>query len=117
MKYTKDIRKTFQKYSLIILITLTLGYGMFRAYPLVAGPSIYVLYPQEGDIVASSTFEVSGRISRSKEITLQGKPITVDIDGTFRETVVSLKPYTLIVLTATDSYGKSVVKTLKVTPE
>lgn len=117
MKYTKDLRKTVQKYSFIILIALTVIYGLFRAYPLVAGPSITIFYPQEGDIVASSTFEVSGRVVRSKEITLQGKSITVDTDGTFRETIVSLRPYTLIVLTATDTYGKNTVKTLKVVPE
>jgi len=113
---TTDIRTTLKRYALIILVLLASLYGIFRAYPLLVGPSITIYYPYEGDTVASTTFEVSGKVLRSKEITLQGKSITIDTDGTFRETVVAYPPYTILVITATDSYGKTATKSLQVVP-
>lgn len=115
--YTRDLRSTFKRYALTILVLIACIYGIFRAYPLLIGPRITIYYPYNGDTVASTTFEVSGKAVRSKEITLQGKPITIDTDGTFRETVVAYQPYTVLVITATDSYGKTVAVTLKVTPK
>lgn len=89
---------------------------MFKAYPLVSGPSITIYNPHEGDIVASTTFEVSGKVSKVKEITLQGRPIPIGTDGHFAEILLAQKPYTILVITATDFYGKTITKTLRVAP-
>lgn len=96
---------------------LTIVYGIFRAYPLVAGPSITVYSPADGDYVASTTFEVSGQVKRANVITVQGKPITIDTEGHFSETLVAQTPYTILVLVATDSYGETVSETLRVIPQ
>lgn len=111
-----DLRKRLEMLFLGALALIALLYGGFRAYPLVAGPSIEVYSPQNGDYVASSTFEVSGQVKRANVITLQGRPITIDTDGHFRETLVAQKPYTILILVATDQYGESISKTIKVTP-
>lgn len=112
-----DLRKRLELILLGALVLVAVVYGAFRAYPLVAGPSISVYSPQDGDYVASSTFEVSGQVKRANVITLQGKPITVDTEGHFRETLVAQFPYTILVLVATDQYGESVSKTIRVVPD
>lgn len=117
MLYTYDVRTTIKKYSLVLLILIALGYAAFQAYPLLMGPTITIYYPHDGDIVSTSTFEISGRALRSKEITVQGRTISTDTDGTFRETLVAYPPYTIVVVTALDSYGKRVTKELKVLPK
>lgn len=114
---SSDLRSTVKRYALTLLVLTACIYGIFRAYPLLVGPRITIYYPYNGDTVASTTFEVSGKVLRSKEITLQGKSITIDTDGTFRETVVAYYPYTILVVTATDSYGKMVTTTFQVTPK
>lgn len=113
----EDTGKRIEKIFLGILVVLALAYGGFRAYPLILGPSLVVYYPNDGDIVASSSFEVSGRVSKVKEITIQGRPIAIDQDGHFKEILVAAPPYTILVLTATDFYGTSITKTVRVIPQ
>jgi hypothetical protein len=112
-----DLRKRLELAFLILLVVVALSYGAFRAYPLISGPSVTIYNPHDGDYVASSTFEVSGLVKRANVITLQGKPITVDTEGHFRETLVPQFPYTILVLEARDAYGETVTKTLKVIPQ
>lgn len=112
-----DLRKRLEFGALGLLIIITIGYGLFRAYPLVAGPSIIIFNPQDGDMVASSTFELSGQVKRANMITLQGRPITIDTDGYFSETLVPHAPYTILVLAATDAYGETITKTIRVIPQ
>lgn len=112
-----DLRKKLELYIIIGLVAVALIYGMFRAYPLISGPSVHIVAPLDGDTVASTTFQVSGIVKRANKITLQGKPITVDTDGRFVETLVTYYPYTILVVTATDGYGKTITKTITVTGE
>ncbi len=112
-----DLRRRIERTFIVLLCLVSVGYGIFRAYPLIAGPSITLYNPHNGDFVASSTFEVSGLVKRSASITLQGRPITVDTDGHFKETLVAQFPYTILVIEATDAYGASVTKTLRVIPQ
>ncbi|MCX6757008.1 MAG: hypothetical protein NTW35_02565 [Candidatus Nomurabacteria bacterium] len=111
-----DLRKQVEATLIIILLLLALFYGIFRAYPLLTGPNIKILNLTDGATVASTTFQVSGIVKRAKEITLQGKPITINDKGNFTETLVATYPYTILVLVATDKYGAVETKTLRVIP-
>lgn len=112
-----DIRKKAELYLLICLISVSLCYGIFRAYPLITGPKITIYNPHDGDIVSNKTFEVSGHVSRVKEITVQGRSIPIGTDGHFAEVLMAQAPYSVIVITATDFYGATITKTLRVVPE
>lgn len=112
-----DLRKRLEIIFVVTLVLVAIAYGIFRAYPLVAGPSITLYGLRDGDYVASTTFEVSGQVERAAVITLQGRPITIDTEGRFSETLVAQFPYTILVVEAKDAYGESVVKTIKVIPQ
>lgn len=101
----------------MLLFIIAVSYGFFRIYPLLRGPSITVYNPHDGDTVPNTIFEISGEVSPVKEITLQGRPIPVDESGHFTEILVAESPYTIIILTATDTHGKTITKTLSVTPK
>ncbi len=112
-----DLRKRIELYSVLLLITLSLGYGIFKLYPLLIGPKITIYSPKDWDTVASTTFEVSGHVSKVREITLQGRQIPIGTDGHFAELILAQKPYTVIVITATDFYNKTITKIIRVKPE
>ena len=112
-----DLRKKLEVYAIGALILISLLYGGFRAYPLIAGPKVVIYNPRDGDTVSSSTFEISGQVSRVKEITIQGRPIPIGTDGHFTEILTAQSPYTTLVITATDFYNVTVVKTLRVIPK
>lgn len=113
----ENATRKIEKILVGLLVIVALCYGGFRAYPLIKGPEITLYSPQEGDAVASSSFEVSGKVSKVREITLQGRPIPIDQDGHFKELLVASPPYTILVLTATDFYGNSITKTVSVIPQ
>lgn len=112
-----DPRKKIEIYLIGVLVFVSLVYGAFRAYPLIIGPSVTIYNPHDGDTVASTTFEISGQVSHVREITVQGRPIPIGTDGHFTEILMAQAPYSTLVITATDFYGKSITKTLRVIPE
>lgn len=112
-----DLRKKVEYYLIGTLVLISLLYGGYRAYPLIIGPRITIYNPQDGDTVASTTFELSGKVSRVKEITVQGRLIPIGTDGHFTEILVADAPYTILVISATDFYGAKVTKTLRVIPK
>jgi hypothetical protein len=112
-----DIRKKIETYFIVLLITLSLGYGAFRAYPLIVGPRITIYNPHDGDVVSTGTFELSGQAMRSKEVTINGRPIPIGTDGNFAEILTAQAPYSILVITATDFYGKTVTETVRVVPK
>jgi Glucodextranase, domain B len=111
-----DLRKKIELYALFVLLCIASIYGGFKIYPLFAGPSVIVNTPHDGDTVASSTFFISGTVKRVKEITIQGRPVPIDIDGHFTEVLVAEPPYTILVVHATDFYGATITKTIRVIP-
>jgi hypothetical protein len=113
----RTLRKILRNASLFLLIIVPSSYGLFRAHPLIVGPQITVISPQDGESVASTTFQISGTVKRSTAIYLQGKPITVNEKGAFTETLIAVPPYTILVLVATDKYGATTTKTLRVIPK
>ncbi len=112
-----DLRKQLEFYIFGILIITAVLYGSWRAYPLLVGPHINIITPQDGDTVASTTFQISGQVSRVKIIEIQGRPIPIDKEGNFTEVLVAQYPYTVIVINAVDFYDKTITKTLKVIPK
>ena len=113
---TDSIRNKITVWSLILLVIVVVGYGLFRIYPFLMGPVITIYSPVDGEEVSSSTFQVSGKVERAKEIRLQGRLISINTEGLFTETLVTHSPYTILVLEAVDTYGKKVQKTLQVRP-
>lgn len=112
-----DLRKKIEIYAIALLVVVAIAYGGFKTYPLLVGPAITIYNPHDGDIVAKTTFELSGKVSRVKEITIQGRAIPIGTDGHFIEILTAQAPYTTLVITATDFYGKTITKTLRVIPE
>lgn len=114
---TDSIRNKITVWSLILLVIIVVGYGVFRIYPFLMGPVITIYYPKDGEEVGTSTFQISGKVERAKEIKLQGRPITINTEGLFTETLVTHSPYTILVIEAVDTYGKKVQTILQVRPQ
>lgn len=112
-----DLRKKIELYLLGVLILVSIIYAGFRAYPLITGPTLTIYNPQDGDTVASTTFELSGKVSKVREITVQGRLIPIGTDGHFTEILIAEAPYTILVISATDFYGATIKKTIRVIPK
>lgn len=113
----RDLRRQLEMILFFGVILTAMLYGAWKAYPLLAGPSINVFSALPDGEVSTSTFEIKGQVARVKEITLQGRIIPIDTEGKFNELLVVDDPFSTIVITATDFYGKTITKTFRVFPK
>ena len=112
-----SLRSTIPWVSIWLLFIVILGYGIYRIYPRVVGPTITIYSPLPGATIPEKTFIVSGKAERAKEVYIQGRLITLDTEGVFNETLVTHSPYTILVVEAVDKYGKRKMETRTVVPE
>lgn len=101
--------KNYIIFSLTIIIVL---YSIFRLTPLLLGPSILIISPANGSAVSTSTFEIVGVVKRAKEVQIENRPILIDENGNFRQNFVFVYPYTILNISATDSWGRTVTEQL-----
>ena len=101
----------------IILEILILGYFISRIFNFISGPIIKITSPLSGEIIKTDTFYVEGNAKNIKSISINGKEITTDENGNFKEEIIAKPPYTLIVIDAIDKYGKTKEEILEVGKE
>ena len=105
------------KWFFIILIILILTYFSTRIFSFVIGPRIKIYTPLPGEIIKESTFFVKGNIQNAKYISINGKIISTNEKGDFKEELIVKAPYTLVVIEAIDKYGQRKEKTLEIGKE
>lgn len=111
------MNKKIKNYILFSLAIIIVCYSLFRLYPIVLGPTINITSPQYGESVSTSTFIVTGIVKRAKEVKIEDRSILIDQNGNFSQNFVFVYPYTILNISATDSWGRTVTKKLLVTPK
>lgn len=90
------------------------AYAYFKSTAILEGPHITLTSPLSGMTATSSFIEVSGAVRHAKEITLDGRPIFIDLEGRFVEKLLLSNGYNIIELTARDVQGREERKTVEV---
>ena len=111
------MNKKIKNYILFSLSVIIICYSLFRLYPILRGPTIEIISPKYGEAVSTSTFEMTGIVKRAKEVKIEDRQILIDQEGNFRQNFVFVYPYTILNISATDSWGRTVNKQLLVTPK
>ncbi|MBU6370710.1 MAG: hypothetical protein KGH93_01300 [Patescibacteria group bacterium] len=107
---------TFLRNALIALAgIIVLGYALYEMHRLITGPSIVVKFPQNGATIATSTISVSGVAKNISDITLDGRPISIEENGDFSETIVLSPGYNVIDIAAEDRFGSTEEKRIEIT--
>ena len=101
---TKKILKTI---FLIFIACIILGYALFATHDVILGPSIVITGPTNGSNFTVPNTTITGTVYRIKEITLNGRPITIDDKGNFSETVLLAPGYNIFTFTVQDKFGRS----------
>lgn len=92
-------------FSLVFLVIV--GYAIFAFHDFILGPSIDITEPANGSTFTSPIITVTGIAKRIQEISFNGRPITMDEKGNFRETALLAPGYNIFLLTASDKFGRS----------
>lgn len=93
----------------LVLASLA-AYGLWEAYPLLAGPALSVAEPVQGASYPGGVATISGRASRAATLTLDGAPLLADQSGRFLATLAFPAGGSILTFTATDRFGRRVSK-------
>jgi len=100
--------------AVIAIIAAGLLYFIYRtSKAYISGPSITITKPSDYAAFSTSTATIVGVAARIKDITLDGRPITIDDKGNFSETILLLPGYNIETLSAHDQFGHATQKRLE----
>lgn len=80
-------------------------YAFFISRDLLTGVKIKNVNIIDGSKVAETAFEITGNAKNAIFITINGREISVDQLGNFKETIALLPGYNIINITAKDKFG------------
>jgi hypothetical protein len=111
------MRFTLRQLLPTLFITLFVGvivlYSYYQSRAILEGPTISIETPTAGMTATTSLMTVSGTVTHAKEITLDGRPIFIDLAGHFEEKLVLMDGYNIIELVAKDNEGRVERKTVE----
>jgi len=111
---TVQREKTILKAALIGLVLVFIGiYGYSKTKDLIDGPRISVSSPEDGETLFQSASVISGTAKNVSFLSLNDRPIFVDKNGNFSETVALLPGYNILSVRGIDKFGKKTEKTLQ----
>lgn len=92
----------------VILIVL---YAAYQARFLIAGPSLSIDTPADGETVSSPLMTVSGRANNAADLYLNGRQIFTDEYGVFSESLLLHPGHTIIEMHTKDKFGRERTET------
>lgn len=101
------------RYLIAAALIILAGYGFIEVRPLALGPSLSVSSITT-DPTAPDLITVEGRVYRTVALTLNGAPVLPQEDGSYSSTFALPSGGSILTLTATDRFGRSVTRTRSV---
>ncbi len=93
--------------ALLTWFSLTVvGYGIYKATPIILGPKIELSTPQDGEIVAGTSISVRGTVLRAKSLYINGIPVFFNEDGNFETRLAVYPGSNILILEAYDRFGR-----------
>jgi hypothetical protein len=105
----------YSLFILIVLLTSTIGYGVFTSRAYLFGPSVTINTPQPYETNDTGIIEVSGVATNAVETKLLGRVIKLDTSGRFEETIALSPGINTVLVSVRDSFGSESEKHIMVT--
>jgi hypothetical protein len=99
---------------IVVFSIFIIGYFIFNFRIFIAGPSIVVTSPQNGEETDKDLIEVTGKAQNTNFITVNDRPIFVDNEGNFKEFLLLSAGYNIIVIKAQDKFERKISKNIEV---
>jgi len=104
-----------RRFIIILSVVLLVSYGLFNARNLIIGPTIEIFSPTAKDVETDvNTVTVKGKVENVAFISLNEKPISVNMDGLFEEKLLLSPGSNTIEIKARDRFKKEIAKMIKI---
>ena len=88
-------------------LLLLVSYGVFKAVPIISGPSIALASPTASESFESGIVTISGVATHTVNLYLNGAILPIDNEGKFSTSLTLPRGGAILSLTATDRFGKT----------
>ena len=99
-----NTKKILQISSLFIFFILIAIYAFWGSHSLIFGVKIKDVNIVDGEKINQSVVEVMGNAKNATNLTLNGREISINAIGDFRETIALQTGYNIINITAKDKF-------------
>jgi hypothetical protein len=93
-----------------VVLTLLLGYGAVKAFPLLRGPHLSIDSPTPYTTSSDGFITISGVAHNTEALFLNEGVLLIDPEGRFSKTLLAPKGGVILTLTATDRFGRTVTE-------
>ena len=100
-----DFKKLVKVVTLSVFFLFIIVFAIFRSSSLIFGVKIKNVNISDNAVYKESTLKITGNAKNAKNLTLNGREISIDKDGNFYETIALLSGYNIITLIAKDKFG------------
>jgi hypothetical protein len=100
------IRKILYILIFSFLLLGVLGYGFYKALPLILGPKIEIASPTNGDAVEGTTVNIRGTVVRSQQFYVNGIATAFTKEGLFETRIPIYPGNNILTLTALDRFNR-----------
>lgn len=97
-----------KRLAIALVVLLVMGYGLFEARRLLAGPVLVIDAPVNGSATTSPVVTVTGRVENISFLTINDKPAFADEQGRFVYRYSPPMGYTALTARAVDRFGRRV---------
>ncbi len=102
-----NAKKILKIVGLSVFFIFIVVYALGRSHDLIFGVRIKNVNIVDGAKMASAVLELSGNAKNATNLTLNGREISIDETGNFKETIALLSGYNIVNIKATDKFGYS----------
>jgi hypothetical protein len=110
---TQDSKKIIKNSLLAVFFILILGYALFVSKDLIFGVRIRDVSLTDGTVFTENVQEVTGNARNAIHLYLNGREISINQEGDFKETIALLPGYNIISIRAEDKFGLTDEKNYK----
>jgi hypothetical protein len=108
-KYPKNLSP--RKMALFVAVVFIVGLVFHNTHDALFGARLSIQTVDDGAILGESYLPISGNAKNAKELTINGRPITLSKEGDFEEAILLSSGYNIAQVRLVDRFGKVQEKT------
>ncbi len=96
----------------LIAIIAVVSYVFLNSRVFIAGPKISVSSPENGSGTDKNVVEIVGNTENTSAISINDRPILIDESGNFKESLLLVPGYNIIMIEAQDKFDRHISERL-----
>lgn len=117
MMEKRNLKKIIRVTLTVLFFSFILLYAILNTRLISRGIDLSINGIENGKIYIEGTLEITGNAKRAKHVLVNGREISVNQQGDFKDYLVLLPGYNIMTISAEDKFGKITQETFDIVRE